>query len=151
VSGRPDETESIRRFLAGFPDGLKAARQLVAEDAVWRHWRWRGLTLVGRSAILERYFDRLDEAYGDYSFEVCDAIVDRDRVAVRGRFRGTFRRSFHGVRATGAPVSWLAHDIYRFERGLIVEAWFANDTYTVAREMGVIAPDEPWPWCLPGS
>lgn len=151
MSERPDETSAIREFLETFPSGLQSIRRFVAPAAVWRHWRWGDQELVGREAIITHYFDCLDLAYGDYTFEVFDAITDRDRVVVRGRFRGEFKHAFHGVEATGGGVTWRAHDIYRFERGQIVEAWFGNDTYVVAQEMGIVPQGTPWPWELPGD
>lgn len=144
---RPDETEAIRRYLTedtGIPSS-----DWLADDAVWRHWRWGERELVGRAKIKHDYFDKLDEAYGDWTFTVEEAFVDRDTLIVRGFFRGFFSNDFHGVKATNAPVTWRAHDIFRFKDGKIAEAWYGNDTYAVAREMGVIPQDAPWPWHLP--
>lgn len=150
AAARPDESDAIFAFLDCWRTSpIDALRRFVGETVVFRHWRWRDETLRGRDEVLERYIEPLATAYGTWSFTIEDAIVARDRLVIRGRFRALFEESFHGVEATGRPVSWCAHDIYRFENGTIAEAWYANDTYVVAREMGVVDGSAPWPWTLP--
>lgn len=149
MSERPDETAAIQRYLeldTGIP-----GPEWIAEDAIWRHWRWGDQELVGRERIVRDYLSKLDESYPDWTFKVHQAIIDRDMLVVRGQFHANFNKSFHGVAATDDEVTWRAHDIFRFADGKIAEAWYANDTYVVAREMGVIPKDAPWPWHLPGS
>ena len=49
------------------------------------------------------------------------------------------------IPATGEKIRWSFRDIYHFEDGKIVCVHYANDTLTVARQLGVF-PDDGYPW-----
>jgi len=114
----------------------------MADDVIWTHWRWGGRELSGRDRVMQRYFGPLVESFPDLDFRVFDAIIGEHTLVLRGLFKATFAKDWGEVPAHGRTVTWTAHDIYEFRNGKIVHAWYANDTLTVARQLGVIS-DEP--------
>ncbi len=62
------------------------------------------------------------QAFPDLSFTIDFTLADGDKVFVRSTFRGTHRDVFREQPATGRPVSWQFHNVYRVEGGRIVEA-----------------------------
>jgi steroid delta-isomerase-like uncharacterized protein len=67
-------------------------------------------------------------AFPDLRAEVEDIFGSGDRVAVRVRMRGTHEGDYLGIAATGRQVSYVSHEFYRIEDGLIAEEWICSDT-----------------------
>jgi steroid delta-isomerase-like uncharacterized protein len=67
-------------------------------------------------------------AFPDLNAEIEDIFGSGDRVAVRVRMRGTHAGEYLGIPATGRQVSYVSHEFYRIENGLIAEEWICSDT-----------------------
>jgi steroid delta-isomerase-like uncharacterized protein len=74
-------------------------------------------------------------AFPDLEAEIEDIFASGDRVAVRLRMRGTHRGEFMGIPATGRAVSYVSHEFYRVEDGLIAEEWICSDLATLLRQI----------------
>jgi hypothetical protein len=122
------DADSIAEFLA---------LDVVAED-----WMAPGHTYEGKEAVLAETFAPLPESFPDVRFVVTREIRADDVLILCGFFEATFARDYWNFQATGRRVRWEARDIYRFRDGLIDRIWWANDTLTVARELGADIPDE---------
>jgi predicted ester cyclase len=86
------------------------------------------------------------ESFPDVRFEVANTMRDGDRLLVCGFFTGTMAKDYWGFPAHGRKVRWEARDIYGFAPdGTIDRIWLANDTLTVARELGAKI-DDPRLW-----
>jgi steroid delta-isomerase-like uncharacterized protein len=75
-------------------------------------------------------------ALPDLHAEIEDIFASGDRVAVRLSMRGTHEGDYLGMPATGRPVSYVSHEFYRVEDGLIAEEWICSDTAGMLRQIG---------------
>lgn len=74
-------------------------------------------------------------AFPDLHAEIEDIFGSGDRVAVRVRMRGTHEGDYLGISATGRQVSYVSHEFYRIENGLIAEEWICSDTASLFRQI----------------
>lgn len=74
-------------------------------------------------------------AFPDLHAEIEDIFGSGDRVAVRLSMSGTHRGEYLGIPATGRPVSYVSHEFYRVQDGLIAEEWLCSDTASLLRQI----------------
>jgi steroid delta-isomerase-like uncharacterized protein len=74
-------------------------------------------------------------AFPDLHAEIEDIFASGDRVAVRVRMRGTHQAEYLGIPATGRPVSYVSHEFYRIDDGLIAEEWICSDMASLLRQI----------------
>ncbi len=74
-------------------------------------------------------------AFPDLHAEIEDIFACEDRVAVRLTMRGTHEGDYLGISATGRPISYVSHEFYRIEDGLIAEEWICSDTASLFRQI----------------
>jgi steroid delta-isomerase-like uncharacterized protein len=74
-------------------------------------------------------------AFPDLHAEIEDIFASGDRVAVRLRMRGTHEGDYLGIPATGRTISYVSHEFYRLEHGLIAEEWICSDTASLFRQI----------------
>ncbi len=74
-------------------------------------------------------------AFPDLRAEIEDIFGAGDRVAVRLRMRSTHQGDYLGIPATGRAVSYVSHEFYRVENGLIAEEWICSDTASLFRQI----------------
>jgi steroid delta-isomerase-like uncharacterized protein len=75
-------------------------------------------------------------AFPDLRAEIEDIFGSGDRVAVRLRMRGTHEGDYLGLPATGRTVSYVSHEFYRIEDGLIAEEWICSDMASLLGQIG---------------
>jgi steroid delta-isomerase-like uncharacterized protein len=75
-------------------------------------------------------------AFPDLHAEIEDIFGSGDRVAVRLRMHGTHEGEYLGIAATGRAVSYVSHEFYRVEGGLIAEEWICSDMASLLRQIG---------------
>jgi steroid delta-isomerase-like uncharacterized protein len=80
-------------------------------------------------------FEMMRRAFPDLRADIEDIVADRDKVAVRVRFRGTHAGEFLGFPATGRTVEYVSHEFYRIADGLIAEEWICSDMATLFRQL----------------
>ena len=80
-------------------------------------------------------FELMRRAFPDLRADIEDIVADRDKVAVRVRFRGTHAGEFLGFPATGRTVEYVSHEFYRIADGLIAEEWICSDMATLLRQL----------------
>lgn len=68
-------------------------------------------------------FLKTHEAFPDIEVTIDDLIEEDDRVAFRGRFRGTHLGEFAGLTPSEAKVDFEALEMFRLENGRIAESW----------------------------
>ena len=91
---------------------------------------------------IREYFEMLLRAFADHRLTVEDVVAAEDKVAVRVTFRGTHVGELKSIPATGREVAITAMDIFRIERGKIVELWSETDLLGLMRQLGVVAEPE---------
>lgn len=74
-------------------------------------------------------------AFPDLHAEIEDILGSGDRVAVRLRMSGTHRGEYLGIPATGRRVSYVSHEFYRVQAGLIAEEWICSDMASLLRQI----------------
>jgi len=74
-------------------------------------------------------------AFPDLHAEIEDIFASGDRVAVRLRMRGTHQGEYLGIPASGRSLSYVSHEFYRVEDGLIAEEWICSDMASLLRQI----------------
>ena len=67
-----------------------------------------------------------------------DMIAEGDKLVSRYTVSGTFQNDFFGIPATGKKATWTGVNIYHFNAGKIVEAWWHKDNLTMLQPLEVI-------------
>src|SRR5581483_3057684 len=74
-------------------------------------------------------------AFPDLHAEIEDIFASGDRVAVRLTMRGTHQGDYLGTPASGRTISYVSHEFYRIDDGLIAEEWICSDTASLLRQI----------------
>jgi len=77
-------------------------------------------------------------AFPDGKHELQEVVVENDRAAVRGVWRGTHAGTFNGIPATGRTVAIDLAMMDRFVNGRLVEHWGIFDALGLLQQIGAI-------------
>ena len=77
-------------------------------------------------------------AFPDFHVTIEDDFADGEKVGTRGRFTGTHKGEFMGLKPTGRKVSIEYIDIWRVKNGKFVENWVQMDMLGLMRQLGAI-------------
>ena len=122
-----------------------------AENVILDDWMVPGEKLVGRDEVMGTAWGFPLDALTDYRAEIHQTIIPGNILVTMGHLTGRFVNDYihkpgaKPIPATGKKIRWSFRDIYHFENGKIVRVHYANDTLTVARQLGVF-PDDGYPW-----
>ncbi|MBS4214064.1 ester cyclase [Neobacillus rhizophilus] len=75
------------------------------------------------------------EAYGNFSLEIQEFLVDGNKVYVRWKQKGTHVGEINGYQPTGLPVIQMASAVYRIENGKISEYWIQIDRLGIKKQL----------------
>lgn len=143
----PDAEENKRRVRTGFEEIWNKGNWDLAIERYHRdivvHTPTEPEPVRGLEEF-KRVWGELHVAYPDINMAVRDIFADGDKVAVRFTVTGTNTGSLAGLKPTGKRVAFDEAAFFRFEDGLVKEAWFAFDSMEMGRQLG-IAPDGPPP------
>lgn len=121
------------------------------DEVVLDDWMIPGKKLVGRDEVMSTTWGSPLDALSDYRAEVHETIISGNILVTMGYLTALHSGDYRPkpdadpIPASGKKIRWAFRDIYHFENGKIVRVHYANDTLTVARQMGAI-PDDGWPW-----
>ena len=143
-------TSEIERGMDAFLASLNQERRelarvgdYLADSIVVIDWMAPDKELRSREEAIREFYAPIRASFPDVRFEVRDSMRSGNRLLVIGFFTGTMENDYWGFPAHGKRVRWEARDVYHFNGdGKIEEIWFANDTLTVARELGARVDDE---------
>lgn len=123
----------VQRFYDEVISGgnIDALDELMADDFVEHN---AGDLPPGRDGF-KLFASALRNAFPDFRWTVDDWIVAGDRVAARGRGRGTHRGEFLGVPGTGRPAEWTAIHIFAIRDGRLAERWAEVDAGGLAERL----------------
>jgi predicted ester cyclase len=102
------------------------AHQVVSEEEV----------TVNRTP--SQYADHVREmiqAYGEFSLEIQELIVQGDKVYVRWRQEGIHMGEVDGYTPTHRPVIEIASAVYRVENERIAEYWIQIDRLGIEKQL----------------
>ncbi|MED3803549.1 ester cyclase [Lysinibacillus xylanilyticus] len=75
------------------------------------------------------------EAYGDFSLEIQEFMVQGNKVYVRWKQVGTHVGEVDGFQPTSLPVIEIASAVYRVEEEKIVEYWIQIDRAGIEKQL----------------
>ncbi|MCY9549336.1 ester cyclase [Lysinibacillus xylanilyticus] len=75
------------------------------------------------------------EAYGDFSLEIQEFMVQENKVYVRWKQVGTHVGEVDGFQPTSLPVIEIASAVYRVEEEKIVEYWIQIDRAGIEKQL----------------
>jgi steroid delta-isomerase-like uncharacterized protein len=86
-------------------------------------------------------------AFPDAKWVIEDILGEEDRIVVRWTFRGTHRKDWEGVPASGKRVTYAGITIFRVIEGKITEVWNNENLLSLYRQMGFkITPPQKNSW-----
>ncbi len=94
------------------------AHQIVSEEEQ---------TVVRTPKDYAEHVREMNEAYGDFSLEIQEFLVDGNKVYVRWKQKGTHVGEIDGYQPTGLPILQMASAVYRIENEKISEYWIQID------------------------
>jgi steroid delta-isomerase-like uncharacterized protein len=98
---------------------------VVAPDMVI-HYAELPEPLAGRDIWL-RGFEIMRAAFPDFRAHIDDVVSAGDRVALRVHITGTHSGEFPGIPASGRRISYVSHEFYRVDGGVVAEEWICSD------------------------
>lgn len=125
------------KFLTEFHTGAVALEELYAPSYTHHNPAF----YPGLEPGLEHFKRALHVRAGGItglSVRIDHLIGEGDKVVARFMITGTHSGDFQGVPATGRTVSFPAVDIYRFEKGRIVEGWALMDFLGFLQQAGTM-------------
>lgn len=126
--------ELVRRSFEAFNAGDTEALLAVAAPELVMHLAEAPAPIHGRETWRVG-FEIMRSAFPDLEAHVEDVVAAGDRVAVRLTFRGTHGGAFQGIPATGRDVTYVSHELYRVEDGMIAEEWICSDMASLFRQI----------------
>jgi steroid delta-isomerase-like uncharacterized protein len=84
----------------------------------------------------------LRSAFPDFKATIDDMIAEGDKVVVRMTWTGTQQGEFMGLPPSGKPMSIGVIDIFRMDRGKLVEHWGLSDTMSMMEQLGAMPAPE---------
>jgi predicted ester cyclase len=122
---------------------LAVADEIVAPDYV-RHDTGDPFPARGPDDV-KKIVGMLRGMLPDLRIEVDDVIAEDDKVVVRYTGVATDTQGYMGQEPTGKTVRTPAIQIFRFDKGMIVESWAVRDDLGTMRQLGQAPPAGPPP------
>jgi len=86
--------------------------------------------------MLKQSMSRFLTAFPDLHVTITDIVAEGDKVVIWYSAQGTQTAEFEGIRATGKQAQWYGADLFRIEKGRIVECRFLDDSLGLLRQLG---------------
>jgi hypothetical protein len=144
--------EAMMGYVAAMESADPTGRfQYYADDVVFDDWMIPGERLLGKDEVLGITWGSPLESLTEYVAEVHEVIIAGNIMVTLGHLTGRFTNDYQThpskkpIPATGKQIRWTFRDIYHFKGGKIVRIQYANDTLTVARQLGAV-DDNGYPW-----
>lgn len=124
--GAQDNVRALMRAVQAL-NGNDTTRLLaMVAPGIVIHYAEMPDPVVGRDTWLQGC-EMMRRAFPDFTVDVEEAVAAGDRVALRVRVSGTHSGEFQGVPATGRRMSYVSHEFYRMDGGLVAEEWLCSD------------------------
>ncbi len=108
-------------------------------EAVPKFWKenyiqHNSLVKQGSKGFVE-FFEGFINAFPNLGYEEFQIIAEENKVVVYGRFYGTMKNNWIGIRAKGQQIDFNTIDIYRIEDNKLAEHWDVMDLHTMFRQL----------------
>ena len=128
----------VRKFFKEVRSGKNPdyANQLMAEQVLAHQ-----IVSEEEQTVLRTPKDYADhvremiEAYGDFSLEIQEFLVQENKIYVRWKQIGTHVGEIDGYQPTGHPVIEIASAVYRIEDEKISEYWIQLDRLGIQKQL----------------
>jgi predicted SnoaL-like aldol condensation-catalyzing enzyme len=130
-------TEENKALVRRTFDEIGKGNLDIIDEVVSEDYRQHSILGVppGREGV-KRFFREFGTAFPDVSIKILDMAAEGDRVFMRARMSGTWKREYLGQKPTGKRFDVVEFDEFRIYEGKLVEHWDALDTGTFARQLG---------------
>jgi len=78
------------------------------------------------------------KAFPDVHVTIEDLVAEGGVVVERNTVTGTHKGEFNGIPATGRKVGWTEIDLYKLQKGKIIELWPEIDFLGLLTQLGAI-------------
>ena len=136
MSDREHAKQLGLQYFQAFIDGDMAWWRENVSPGFIRHDPGLPYKVVG-PAGLQHHHNVLLTGVPDLNLPIHDIMEDEGKVLVRLRFRGTHRGQLFGIAATGNTIDVEVFDLFRVDRGKLVEHWAMVDTLGLMKQLGV--------------
>lgn len=102
------------------------AHQVISEEE---------LTVIRTPKDYADHVKEMVEAYGDFSLEIQEFLVQGNKVYVRWKQVGTHVGEVDGYQPTSLPVIEIASAVYRIEKEKIAEYWIQIDRAGIENQL----------------
>lgn len=136
-----DIAATLRRF---FTEALATGNMAVIDEFVSADYRNHDMPAPAPGGEgLKQVIHMFRAGFSDITAEVIDVVVQGDKAATRGVFKGTHTGTFNGIPATGKRVEVPWMDFWRVSNGKFVENWVRFDMLAMLTQLGVVPPPPP--------
>lgn len=130
--GERTSAEAVRQF---WEEAWTRGQVAVLADIFHPDMRENGEPVDADS--FQRGVTKWREIFPDFSATIEELLaISEDRVVTRVTYRGTHRDTLWGLEATGAKTEVVGIDLFRVERGRIIELWHAVDHLELVLQLG---------------
>jgi predicted ester cyclase len=84
----------------------------------------------------KEFFEAVSQAFPDYKLTIDNMLVKGDRVMARYTISGTQKGSFLGMAPTNEKLTITGIDIFRLEKGRVIQHWDAAHQISASPEIG---------------
>ncbi len=109
---------------------LEAVPKFWKEDYIQHN----PLVKQGSKGFVE-FFEGFINAFPNLGYEEFQIIAEENKVVVYGRFYGTMKNDWIGIKAKGQKMNFNAIDIYRIEDNKLAEHWDVMDLHTMFKQL----------------
>lgn len=128
----------VRKFFEEVRSGQNPdyATKLMAEQVLAHQVTSEEELVVSRTPQdYAEHVKEMIEAYGHFSLEIQEFLVQGNKVYVRWKQEGTHVGEIDGYQPTGLPVIEIASAIYRIEDKKISEYWIQIDRLGIIKQL----------------
>ncbi len=135
-----DNKALVRRL---FEEGINKGNERVIEELVAPNFATReeSMRTVGVEGFKEMVA-AFRTAFPDARMTIEDVIAEGNKVITWAYFTGTHRGPLEGIPPTGKQVKVKDVDLYRIEKGKIVESSTTFDRLGMLKQLGIISVPE---------
>ena len=124
----------LRESVEAFNTGDMAKLLAVAAPDIIIHYAEMPEPLQGRETWQQGY-ELVKRAFPDLKIRVNDLVAAGDKVALRLTLSGTHKGAFQDIPATGRTISYVSHEFYRVQDGLVAEEWICSAMASLFRQL----------------
>lgn len=139
-----EEAEAAKALAQRYIDGVNnkeesELRATFADDFLDKNAVQMSGLAEGVEGLLQAH-RMLDTAFPDIHFQIEDAVVEGDQLAIRITASGTQRGELFGIPATNKRISWSGHRILTIRDGRFTEGTNELDQVGIMTQLGVMPP-----------